>query len=335
MGRGDFAAIIVGHGSPRAEANAAFERFVERVASRLDGVPVAVAFFSLAEPTIMDQVAALVGRGASRIAVLPYFLHAGQHVSRDIPAQLDECRSRFPGLTIDLLGTLHNEPCIEDLLVERLMPFTSDAGSIASDAAGIAERSRAIIERRLRHLTLDPASRAIVRRAIHATADFSFAETIRIHPEAVGRGTAAIRAGAPVICDVQMLKAGLTHLENEGLCAISDADVKARAAAAHSTRAAAAMEKLSGRFEGAIIAIGNAPTALWKVLELVRAGAPRPALVVGLPVGFVGARESKQALLDSDLCYVTNVGPRGGSPVAAAVVNAIALLESKGEGGDA
>ena len=80
------------------------------------------------------------------------------------------------------------------------------------------------------------------------------------------------------------------------------------------------------RLDGAIVAIGNAPTALWKVLELARTGGPRPALVVGLPVGFVGARESKLALLQSDLCWITNTSPRGGSPVAAAAVNALATM---------
>jgi precorrin-8X/cobalt-precorrin-8 methylmutase len=86
------------------------------------------------------------------------------------------------------------------------------------------------------------------------------------------------------------------------------------------------MEFLEPHLEGAIVAIGNAPTALVKLLEIVRRGGPKPALVVGLPVGFVGARESKQALLESDLCYITNVGPRGGSPVAAAALNALAAL---------
>ncbi len=89
------------------------------------------------------------------------------------------------------------------------------------------------------------------------------------------------------------------------------------------------MEFLAERIDGAIVAIGNAPTALWKILELSAEGAVRPAVVVGLPVGFVGAAESKLALMESDLCYVSNVGPRGGSPVAAAAVNALAMAAAK------
>jgi len=163
---------------------------------------------------------------------------------------------------------------------------------------------------------------------VHATADISFARTLRIHPDAVESGQAALAAGAPIICDVRMLQAGITKVRNTILCAIGDEDVIA-AARQSSTRAAAAMEKLSPYFAGAIVAIGNAPTALWQILEIVRRGGPRPALVVGLPVGFVGARESKLALLASDLCYITNTSSRGGSPVAAAAVNALALSNSE------
>jgi precorrin-8X/cobalt-precorrin-8 methylmutase len=123
-----------------------------------------------------------------------------------------------------------------------------------------------------------------------------------------------------------MVRAGLTKIRNEILCGIDQREVAATARAAGCTRAAAAMEFFVGRLSGAIVVVGNAPTALGKVLDLARSGAARPALVIGLPVGLVGARESKAALLESDLVYITNVGARGGSPVAAAALNALAAL---------
>jgi precorrin-8X/cobalt-precorrin-8 methylmutase len=175
----------------------------------------------------------------------------------------------------------------------------------------------------------DPDARQIVRRVVHATADISFARTLRIHPRAVERGRQALREGKPILCDVKMLQAGMTKIRGEILCVIDGAEAAALAQARGGTRAAAAMELFAPRLEGAIVAVGNAPSALWKVMELARQGGPRPALVVGLPVGLVGAREAKQALLESDLCYITNVGPRGGSPVAAAAVNALAMLDRK------
>jgi precorrin-8X/cobalt-precorrin-8 methylmutase len=209
-----------------------------------------------------------------------------------------------------------------------LTPLVNSHAALPSDAAGIERRSYEIIDRQLGDWgPADPGARQIIRRVVHATADVSFARSLRIHPQAVERGRAALAAGKPILCDVRMLQAGMTKTHSEILCAIARPEAAALAQARGSTRAAAAIELLSPQLDGAIVAIGNAPTALWKVLELARQGGPRPALVVGLPVGLVGARESKQALLESDLCYITNVGSRGGSPVAAAAVNALATLE--------
>ena len=199
------------------------------------------------------------------------------------------------------------------------------AVGLPTDGREIERRSHQMIDERLAAMDLDPAVLPIARRVIHATADFSFGESLRVHPRAIQRGVAAIAARKPIVCDVRMVRAGITKTGSEILCAVSDPEVVRQATAQGCTRSAAAMEFLADRIDGAIVAVGNAPTALWKILELAAKGAISPAVVVGLPVGFVGAAESKQALLESDLCYVTNVGPRGGSPVAAAAVNALAM----------
>ncbi|MBT3291097.1 MAG: precorrin-8X methylmutase [Victivallales bacterium] len=197
----------------------------------------------------------------------------------------------------------------------------------------IEQRSHAIIDRRLARCAWpDAATRSVVRRVIHANADFSFAESLRIHPEAVSRGVAALRAGSPVICDVQMVRQGITKCGPQALCAIREPAVAELAKANGTTRSAAAMEHFRDRLDGAVVAVGNAPTALWKLIAMAHEeNGPRPALVVGMPVGFVGALESKLALTRSDLCYITNVSPRGGSPAAAAVMNALGLLASSSE----
>jgi precorrin-8X/cobalt-precorrin-8 methylmutase len=293
----------------------------------LDAEHILPAFFSIASPTIADQVAVLASRGMRRIVLQPYFLYNGQHITADIPVLLAECRQRFPDVDCQLLPTLENDPALEDLVVERLAALPVPGSLLPDSPAGIEQRSFEIIDSRLAAAGQDDGGvRAIVRRIVHATADFSYARTLRIHPTAVAAGRAALAAGKPIVCDVRMLQAGLTRVANPVLCAIDGEEVAARARQQNATRAATAMETLAPQLDGAIVAIGNAPTALWKVLELAARGGPRPALVVGLPVGLVGARESKQALLESDLCYVTNVGPRGGSPVAAAAVNALAAL---------
>jgi precorrin-8X/cobalt-precorrin-8 methylmutase len=316
--------LIISHGSPRADANRGFTDVVERVASRLEGAAVLPAFFSIVRPDIPDQVAALAGQGLRRIVLMPYFLYSGQHVIVDIPAILGQCRARFPEIELELLPTLESDPALEDVVVERLAPLVGSCAPLPGEGAAIEARSFQIIDRQLRDWgPADADARRIIRRVVHATADISFARTMRIHPEAVARGRAALAAGRPIVCDVRMLQAGLTKVESEVLCAIDLEETALLARRRGGTRSAAAIEILAGRLEGAIVAIGNAPTALWKVMELAAQGGPRPALVVGLPVGFVGAKESKLALLESGLCYITNTNARGGSPVAVAAVHAV------------
>jgi precorrin-8X/cobalt-precorrin-8 methylmutase len=272
-------------------------------------------------------VDSLAAQGIRRIVLMPFFLFPGQHVTRDIPAVLDRCRAKHPDLTFEVLATLEGEPALEDAVAERLAPFIPATRPLPTEGKAIEQRSHEIIDSQLGQSgPQDPAERAIIRRVVHATADLSFARSIRIHPQAVQCGIEALRAGSPILCDVQMLHVGITRSSGQVLCAISDPQTIRLAAERGCTRAAAAMEVLQDRLDGAIVAIGNAPTALWKVMEIAASGGPRPALVVGLPVGFVGARESKLALIESGLCYITNVGPRGGSPVAAAAVNALALM---------
>ncbi len=320
--------LIVSHGSPRAEANERFVALTWRIAARLGVKNILPAFFSIARPNIADRVAELADRGVRRIVLLPYFLCTGQHVTHDIPALLDQCRGQFPAISFEVLPTLESDPALEDLVVERLAAVCASPAVLPTLGDEIQRRSYQIIAPQLDAAGLvDAAGRKIVERIVHATADFSFIRSLRIHPEAVRRGREALAAGRPVLCDVTMLQAGMTHVRSEVICAIGDPQVAALAAEKRCTRAAAAMELLAPRLADAVVAIGNAPTALVKLLELVRGGGPRPALVVGLPVGLVGAREAKLALLESDLCYITNVTARGGSPAAAAAVNALAAPE--------
>ena len=128
--------LIISHGSPRAEANQGFEAMVARVASRLQGAEIAPAFFSIARPDIPDQVVALASRGVRRILLMPYFLYSGQHVTVDIPALLDECRRQCPQVALELLPTLENDPSLEDLLVERLTPYTDSSPRLPQRGSG-------------------------------------------------------------------------------------------------------------------------------------------------------------------------------------------------------
>ncbi len=177
---------------------------------------------------------------------------------------------------------------------------------------------------------LAPEVWAVVRRMIHTTADFDYLAIARVHPQAVAAGVEALRAGRTVVTDTRMLLAGikkrLEQLGADALCFIDDPQVAREAARRGITRAAAAMEQALPHLASGIAAIGNAPTALFRLLELIQKGAAPPALIVGLPVGFVGAAEAKEALLHQDIPYISAAGPKGGSAVAAAVINALAIM---------
>ncbi|MEU0985998.1 precorrin-8X methylmutase [Streptomyces sp. NPDC005953] len=170
-------------------------------------------------------------------------------------------------------------------------------------------------------------------RMIHACGMVDLVRDLSYTPQVVARARAALRAGAPILCDVAMVASGVTRkrlpADNEVICTLSDPTVPALAAELGTTRSAAALELWRERMEGAVVAVGNAPTALFRLLEMIEEGAPRPAAIIGVPVGFVGAAESKDALADhpSGLEHLVIRGRRGGSAMAAAALNAIASEE--------
>jgi precorrin-8X/cobalt-precorrin-8 methylmutase len=175
----------------------------------------------------------------------------------------------------------------------------------------------------------------IVRRVIHATADFEFKDLMRFHADAVQAGIAALCGGCPIVVDVKMISAGLNEdrLKAYGCithCFISDEDVIATAKSANSTRAIEAMRKAHRRgvLSGAVVAIGNAPTGLLEVVRLVEEEGASPALVIGVPVGFVSAAESKEAALGLRIPYIVARGRKGGSPIAVAIIHALLLLSA-------
>lgn len=197
------------------------------------------------------------------------------------------------------------------------------------DGAEIYRRSFAIIraEADLARFTADEEVVAV--RVIHACGMVEAAADIAFTPGAAAIGRAALRAGAPILCDARMVANGVTRARlpaaNDVLCTLDDPRVPALAAELGTTRTAAAMELWRERLAGAVVAVGNAPTALFRLLEMLDEGAIPPALVIGMPVGFVGAMESKETLLeDGRVPAIVVRGRKGGSAMAAAAVNALA-----------
>jgi precorrin-8X/cobalt-precorrin-8 methylmutase len=171
-------------------------------------------------------------------------------------------------------------------------------------------------------------------RMIHGSGQVDLAADLVVHPGVVGAARAALQAGAPILCDATMVATGVTRTRlpraNDVVCLLNDERVPGLARAWGTTRTAAAVSLWGSRLDGAVVAIGNAPTALFHLLEMLLDGAPAPAAIVGCPVGFIGATESKQALVDLaldhglDIPYVTVRGRRGGSAMTSSALNALA-----------
>ncbi len=171
----------------------------------------------------------------------------------------------------------------------------------------------------------------IIQRVIHATADFDYAKLLRFSKHAIEKGIEALQSGCTIISDVQMIAAGVSQLKMDHFgcqitCAVSDPKIAELSRITGKTRSELAIHQYGELLNGSIVAIGNAPTALFEVLRLFKAEQIRPALVVGVPVGFVNAVESKEALLQTPLDYITSVGRKGGSTVAVAILNALLRL---------
>ena len=212
----------------------------------------------------------------------------------------------------------------------------NDMRQMTALGRGIEDRSFAIVDEEAGAHDFAPEQWQVVRRVIHATADFEFKSLMRFHPDAVRAGIAALRGGCPVIVDVKMIAAGLNEerLAAYGcrVCSfISEPSVIERAKAKNTTRAIEAMHEArqQGLLDGAIVAIGNAPTALLELARMVPEEGARPALVIGVPVGFVSAAESKEAALGLSVPYIVARGRKGGSPIAVAISHALLLLSTE------
>lgn len=203
--------------------------------------------------------------------------------------------------------------------------------------AAIERHSMEIIDGELaeRGIELDERNASVIKRVIHTSADFDYVENLRFSPGAVDAGIAALKAGATIVTDTNMACAGvskpsLAKLGGEVVCFMADEDVAQEARDRGTTRAVASMDKAALLLDAPVIAIGNAPTALIRVLELVEHGVIAPRLVIGVPVGFVNVEASKELLMErTDIPWIVARGRKGGSNIAAAICNAL-LYEATG-----
>lgn len=203
-----------------------------------------------------------------------------------------------------------------------------------ADGAAIYDESFATIRRETSFDHLPADAERVAVRMVHGTGQTDLAAELVVHPDLVRAARTALESGAPIVTDAHMVASGVTRArlprDNEVLCALHDRRTPDLAMLMGTTRSAAALSLLTERLEGAVVAIGNAPTALFHLLEMLLDGGPRPAAIVGCPVGFIGAAESKQALVEActdgglDVPFLTVRGRRGGSAMTASALNALA-----------
>jgi len=311
--------VLVGHGSPKKDANnmdVVGRMLHEALHPGCSDECVLTSYLQFQSPTLEDALRAAVKNGTKKVIIHPYFLSAGMHVTKDIPGVIEGFRKSSPDIEFVCTEPLGVSRRLVDLVMERM----DEAAGLAPQE--IEDKSFEILSEETDFSGFDESLHPIVKRVIHATADFSFLGTLTFTPDALEAGLIAIRAGKNIVTDVEMVRAGinsriLNSWGGEAICKVGQVQ-----AVEGKTRSEIAMDEAIDGNTG-IVVIGNAPTALQRVVELIKEGKIKPDLVIGVPVGFVRAVESKALLAAQAFAHITNAGRRGGTPVAVAIVNAI------------
>jgi len=327
--------ILIGHGSPKKDANnieIAGRLLHSAIHPNCNNNCVKVAYLQFAEPDIKNAIKDCIDSGARKIIIHPYFLSNGMHVTKDIPEIIKEAKQLYPDIEFVFTEPLGIHEKLITIVVERIH---NACGLKPQD---IEKRSFEILSEEIDLSGLPTEQLPVVKRVIHATADFEFKDTLLFHPDAIKTGIAAIKAGKDILTDIEMVRTGIIKrwLEPFGgkvICNINKLEVRTEKSEVK-TRAEMGIESaLKENNNIGIIAIGNAPTALLKLIELFHSPIHRfthsPILVIGVPVGFVKAFESKALLAAQKFPFITNLSRKGGTPVAVAIVNA--LLKMAGE----
>lgn len=313
--------LIVLHGSPKKEANL-WDQFLSLLAVTF-GRPredFAIAFLQFGEPDIKSALRNLIEKGAKRIIVHPFFLSAGFHVTKDIPKILEEVMKENPKVEILYTRPLGMHEKLAEIVKERIEELGIKKGE------EIERKSFEIIEKELDLSNFSPDEKAIVKRVIHATADFEFKDTMVFHKRAISFAIENIKSGKDFLVDVEMVKAGISKRllkRNRVISYLSEIVEDPEDSTRTEKAIALALERETNI---GIIAIGNSPTALLKTVELLNRDNIKNIVVIGMPVGFVKAFEAKLLLSTQDFPFITNLSRKGGSSACCAIINALLKL---------
>ncbi len=333
--------LLIGHGSSDKNAHDAFVHLADTLRPQYRSLT--HCFLELDHPSISEGICQVLAGKPKALLIAPYFLHKGAHIKRDVIEDVNKALDKHGYKEAYMAGHLGADPILADLIVRRAIDVegrktdnsfgTAKTREMAERAFDIEKKSFEIIDYEIGRHDYNNMQWPIVRRVIHATADFDFAGTGRIlfHKNAIESVFCAIKNKCSIVTDVDMVaaainKKSLSDLGLKTVCKISDPALAQESKKTGMTRSELAMRACAKEMDGGIVVIGNAPTALYEVIKMVREGVAKPALIVGIPVGFVSAPESKEELAKMDTPYITNIGRKGGSPAASSIVNAILLL---------
>ena len=347
----EVALVLIGHGSKLSHSRENLTKIAETLREKSQFRTVEISFMVRNTPTISEAIEKVVKQGIKKIVLVPAFLAAGVHTTQEIP-ELIGMKDKESQLSARGIQLFYGEPigadeCVAVILEEKALKalgqepsehkhalFSSEyveKEATPTDLRNIYAQSMKLIRPEIKSVLekAPPAFIPIIERVVHTTADPEFARLLVIQKDAINSGIAAIKAGAKIVTDVKMVKAGINEARvrrfgGKTVTYIDDARAVKMAENDSLTRAAAAMRLAAEEgLNGSIVLIGNAPTAAFELADLVKKNKARPALIVATPVGYVGAAESKEAILTLPVPFVTNRGRKGGSAVAVAVFNAL------------
>jgi precorrin-8X/cobalt-precorrin-8 methylmutase len=339
--------IIIGHGSKLPHNRENLEKLAEILRKRSKFKTVEISFMVRNKPTIPEAIENLAKKGVSKIVLIPAFIAPGVHTTREIP-ELIELKEKEPFLKERGIELVYGEPLgsderIAEIIAEKALEALGQKpkeANVMTDAYSIAA-SKKIIDTSMQLIrealgdSIDnvPASHMpVIERVVHATADPEFAKLLVISEKAVEAGVAAIKAGAKIVTDVKMVKAGINEarLKRFGAKILTYIDDERAVKLANDeslTRSAAAVRlAVKDGLDGAIVLIGNAPTAAFELAAAVKKGLTKPALIVAVPVGYVGAAESKETVAELPIPFIIVKGRKGGSTIAVAAFNALLTM---------
>ena len=330
--------VVLAHGSRGERGASEVPEVLGRITQGLKrflspNVEITGAALQFNHPNLEEAAESLIALGPKLIVIAPYFLFTGRHLTEDIPESISKLKKQYPDIEFKLAGNLGLHDSLIELMAKKI---TETCPSLQPDVAfsfvspdNIEEQSMRIIECMLPP-ELIGNERIVTQRIVHAGGDPSLSYLVKFSPTAISSGVDAIKKGCMIYTDVRMAATGISSRLTKAhggsiICALDELPTQNQDNNTI-TRSAAAMYHLGTKLNSTIIAIGNAPTALLAVIDMMDNQQLSPALVVGMPVGFVQARESKAELMKRQVPYITIEGTRGGSPLAAATVNALLRL---------